>query len=145
MVVTVQAESNMNKAHIKLLKENYEKACEEYLKAFCNAYEIQYDSDAWVAGDVGTIACVGEYYFDFNDVIKYAVDNNLKDWEELMEWYDYTLFAHEFNQSIPNFKSWHKGCPRLSKDAQKHLISLKERLDKTIQEYKENTNTTFDF
>lgn len=143
MAVTVQAESNMNKAHIELLNKRYTEACEEYLKAFCDAYEMPYEKDAWVAGDVGTIACVGDYYFDFTDVIKYAVDNNLSDLHELLQWYDYTLFANEYNQSIPNFKSWHKGCPRLSKDAQKHLKSLKERLDKTIQEYKENTTTLF--
>ena len=143
MVVMVHQGSNMNKAHIELLNKRYTEACEEYLKAFCDAYEMPYEKDAWVAGDVGTIACVGDYYFDFTDVIKYAVDNNLSDLHELLQWYDYTLFANEYNQSIPNFKSWHKGCPRLSKDAQKHLKSLKERLDKTIQEYKENTTTLF--
>jgi hypothetical protein len=41
----------MNKAHIKLLKENYEKACNEILKAFCCQYELQYEKDAWVAGE----------------------------------------------------------------------------------------------
>ena len=143
MAVTVQAESNMNKAHIELLNKRYTEACEEYLKAFCDAYEMPYEKDAWVAGDVGTISCVGDYYFDFTDVIKYAVDNNLSDLHELLQWYDYTLFANEYNQSIPNFKSWHKGCPRLRKDAQKHLQGLKERLEKTIKEYKENTTQNF--
>ena len=143
MVVTVQAESNMNKAHIELLNKRYTEACEEHLKAFCDAYEMPYKKDAWVAGDVGTIACVGDHYFDFNDVIKYAVDNQLKDYDELLEWEDYILFAHEYNQTIPNFQSWHKGCPRLSKDAQKHLQGLKERLEKTIKEYKENTTQNF--
>ena len=59
----------MNEAHIKLLKENYEKACNEYLKAFCSTYELQYEEDAWVAGDVGTIALIGDYYIDFQNMI----------------------------------------------------------------------------
>ena len=129
MVVMVQAESNMmNKANIQLLNQRYTEACEDYLKAF---------------NEVGTIAMVGDHYFDFNDVIKYAVDNQLRDYDELLEWEDYVLFAHEYNQTIPNFHSWHKGCPRLSKDAQKHLQGLKERLEKTIKEYKENTTQNF--
>ena len=143
MAVTVQAESNMNKAHIELLNKRYTEACEEYLKAFCDAYEMPYEKDSWVGNEVGTIAMVGDHYFDFNDVIKYAVDNQLKDYDELLEWEDYILFALEYNQTIPNFQSWHKGCPRLSKDAQKHLQGLKERLEKTIKEYKENTTQNF--
>lgn len=144
MVLTAHRESNMNKAHIELLNKRYTEACEEYLKAFCDAYELQYEKDAWVAGNVGTIACAGDYYFDFTDVIKYAVDNNLSDWHELLQWYDYTLFANEYNQTIPNFPSWHKGCPRLSEQEQKHLIKLKEDLMDTINEYK-NKTTTQDF
>ena len=78
----------MNKAHRELLNKRYNDVCEEYLKAFCDAYEMSYEKDSWVAGDVGTIACVGDYCFDFTNVIKYAVDNNLSDWHELLQWYD---------------------------------------------------------
>ena len=84
----------------KELKKQYKDVCEGYLKAFCEAYGARYEKDSWVAGDVGTIACVGENYFDFNEVVKYSVDNNLHDWDELMRWYDYTLFASEYKQTI---------------------------------------------
>ena len=143
MVVTVQAESNMNEAHIQLLNQRYAEACEDYLKAFCEAYELPYEKDSWVGNEVGTIAMVGDHYFDFNDVIKYAVDNQLKDYEELLEWEDYVLFAHEYNQTIPNFHSWHKGCPRLSKESQKHLRTLKERFEKAQMDYLESTTQKF--
>ena len=131
----------MNKAHKELLNKRYADACEEYLKAFCDNYEHRYELDAWVAGEVGTIASIGDYFFDFNDVIKYAVDNNLTDWNELLEWYDYTLFALEYNQTIPNFKSWHKGCPRLTKEEQQKLIDLKENFEDVIKEYRKKTTT----
>lgn len=130
----------MNKAHKELLKKNYEDACEEYLKAFCDNYNRNYEQDSWVAGDAGTIACVGDYFFDFNDVIKCAVDNNLTDWDEVVEWYDYTLFAHEYDQIAPNFQSWHAGCPRLTKEEQEHLIKLKKDFEDTIKEYKDKTS-----
>ena len=107
----------------KELKKQYKDVCEGYLKAFCEAYGARYEKDSWVAGDVGTIACVGENYFDFNEVVKYSVDNNLHDWDELMRWYDYTLFASEYKQTIPNWQSWVKGCPRLSETEQEKLVS----------------------
>ena len=133
----------MNKAHIQLLNQRYTEACEEYLKAFCESYELSYEEDSWVGDEVGTIAMVGDHYFDFNDVIKYAVDNQLRDYDELLEWEDYVLFAQEYNQTIPNFPSWHKGCPRLSKESQKHLRTLKERFEKAQKDYLESTTQEF--
>ena len=131
----------MNKAYIKQLEKRYSDTCEEYPKTFCKNYDRRYELDSWVAGACGTIACVGDYFFDFHDVIKYAVDNNLTDWNEVVEWYDYTLFANEYNQTIPNFKSWHKGCPRLSKEAQQTLVKLKKDFEDTVELYKHQTNT----
>lgn len=130
----------MNKTYIKQLEKRYSDTCEEYLKTFCKNYDRRYELDSWVAGECGTIACVGDYFFDFNDVIKYAVDKSLTDWDEVVEWYDYTLFANEYNQTIPNFQSWHKGCPRLTKEEQEHLIKLKKDFEDTIKEYKDKTN-----
>ena len=131
----------MNNTYIKQLEKRYSDTCEEYLKTFCKNYDRRYELDSWVAGDCGTIACVGDYFFDFNDVIKYAVDNSLTDWDEVVEWYDYTLFANEYNQTIPNFQSWHKGCPRLTKEEQERLIKLKKDFEDTINEYRDKTNT----
>ena len=123
----------MNKAHIKLLKDSYADACEKYLQAFCANYEFQYERDAWVANEVGTIACVGDYYFDFS-VIKYCVDNDLKDYSELLEWYDYTLNCGQLGLSTPNFESWHKGCPRVSDNKMEQLLAMKYDLEKEIKE-----------
>lgn len=131
----------MNKAHKETLNKMYNDVCEEYLKAFCENYDRRYELDSWVAGECGTIACVGDYFFDFNDVIKYAVDNSLTDWNEVLEWYDYTLFANEYNQTIPNFPSWHKGCPRLTNEEQKRLVKLKKEFEETIEKYKNKTNS----
>lgn len=131
----------MNKAHIELLNKKYNDVCEEYLKAFCDNYNRVYEQDSWVGRESGTIACVGDYFFDFIDVIKYSVDNNLTDWDELVEWYDYTLFAHEYDQIVPNFTAWHKGCPRLTNEEQERLIKLKKDFEDTIKEYKNKTNS----
>lgn len=133
----------MNKAHINLLRESYSDICEQYLKAFCDNYNLRYEKDAWVANETGTIACVGNEFFDFHDVVKYSVDNQLCDYDDLMQWYDYTLFAHEYNQTIPNFQSWSRGCPRLSKEEQERLINLKKDFDDAVKEYKERNKNPF--
>lgn len=123
----------MNKSHIKLLKDSYADACDKYLQAFCANYEFQYERDAWVANEVGTIANVGDYFFGF-DVIKYCVDNDLKDYNELLEWYDYTLNCGQLGLSTPNFESWHKGCPRVSDNKMEQLLAMKYDLEKEIKE-----------
>ena len=123
------------------LAKRYEDICNEYLVAFCKSHEIAVETDdVWVAGDVGTIACLGDYFFDFHDVIKYSVDNGLHDWSNIMEWYDYTLFAAEYGQTIPNFAAWCKGCPRLSESEQQRLRDLKNDFESAVKDYKERTD-----
>ena len=128
----------MNKAHKELLKKNYEKACNEILKAFCSTYELQYEENAWVAGDVGTIAEVGDYYIDFQDM-KYMLDNDIA-FEEWLRWYDYCLDAHDLGLDTPHFTSWHKGCSRLTKEQIQGIKDKRRELEELIDSYKRNQN-----
>lgn len=128
----------MNKAHIKLLKENYEKACNEYLKAFCSTYELQYEKDAWAAGDVGTIALIGDYYIDFQDMM-YMLNNN-RAFDEWLRWYDYCLDASDLGLDTPKFTSWCKGCPRLTKEQIQDIKEKRQELKELIDSYKKNQN-----
>ena len=128
----------MNKAHKELLKKNYEKACNEILKAFCQTYELQYEEDAWVAGDVGTIALIGDYYIDFQNMI-YMLDNGIA-FEEFLRWYDYSLDAHDLGLDTPNFTSWCKGCPRLTKEQIQGIKDKRQELKELIESYKKNQN-----
>ena len=70
--------------------------------------------------------------------VKYSVDNNLMDWDELLRWYDYTLDAHELGLSIPNFRAWHKGCPRISDEKINELKSMRKELLNAIEEAKDS-------
>ncbi len=119
-------------------KQRYKEICDDYLREFCALYDFPYDDDAWVGGDAGTIACVADYFFDFDSVIRYAVDNHLTDIQELLQWYDYTLFAQDFDLCTPNFQSWHKGCPRLTWQEQEQFRTYKKALDDLTKEYKTN-------
>ena len=134
----VQAVYDMNKAHIRLLKENYENACNEYLMAFCYQYELQCEEDAWVAGDVGTIALIGDYYIDFQNMM-YMLDNGIA-FEEWLRWYDYSLDAHDLGLDVPNFPSWYKGCPRLTEEQIQEIKDKRRELKELIDSYKKNRN-----
>jgi hypothetical protein len=133
----------MNTSHKKLLKENYEKACNAYVGMLAEMWEWDTKSYGyWVGDEVDGIYSYGEFVFiDMQDII-FCVENNINA-SEYEEWQEYCLFANEYKQNVPNLKAWHKGCPRLSKDAQKHLVSLKERFDKAIKDYKDNTTINY--
>ena len=127
----------MGKAKEKELKSKYEEVCQEYLKAFVKLYDIERDvDDVWVANEAGTIACIGDLFLDFHDVIKFSVDNNIGDYDELLRWYDYTLFCADFKMPAPNFSSWMRGCPRMTAEEQGTLITLKKNLDEAIKNFK---------
>lgn len=128
----------MSKTNIHTLKENYEKACNEYLRAFCYQYELQCEEDAWVAGGVGTIALIGDYYIDFQNMI-YMLDNGVA-FEEFLRWYDYSLDAHDLGLDTPNFTSWCKGCPRLTEKQIQEIKDKRQELKELIDEYKKNQN-----
>lgn len=128
----------MSQSYAKSLRSRFRGICNEYVVEFCRLYKFAVEADdIWVADDAGTIACISDYYFDFNSVIKYAVDNQLSDRDDLLSWYDYSLFAREYNQTIPNFESWSKGCPRMSKEEQEKLIGLKRDLEDAVKDFKQ--------
>ena len=117
------------------VKKDFETACDNYLKAICEMFELFYEEDAWVAGDVGTIACVGDYFIGF-DEIRYIVDNDLT-LDEYLQYYDYCLEAHDYGITAPNLENWHKGCPRATKDDFANLRKAKQDFDNLIKETKE--------
>ena len=125
-----------SQSKINALKSTFNNVCDEYLRTFCENFELRYEQDSWVAGECGTIACVCDYYFDFQNVIKFCVDNNIKKWDVVLKWYDYTLDASELGISIPNFRSWYMGCPRLDDKTMKRLLTTKRDLEKQIEEFK---------
>jgi hypothetical protein len=118
-----------------ILKQKYETVVDEYLKEFCTQFEFDYeDADYyWVAGEVGGIIELGDYFLSF-ETIKTVIDNNIP-YETWVGWYDYTLRLHSISTDItvPNLMSYFKGCP--VKD-EKEIEKL-EQAKKNV-EYAEN-------
>lgn len=120
------------------LEKQYNIVCDEYLRRFCANYDLGGET-SWVADVHGDLAIVGDYYFNF-DVIKYAVDNELADFDELASWYDYSVDALTYKFHCPNFKSWHEGCPRLGIEQLKRLKALTSNIERAKEEYQNYLN-----
>ena len=127
------------------LKENYNNACNAYLKAFCDKHDFDYDDakKSWVSNQPGTICMCGDYYVQLEDMMT-DIDNNAPE-EEYIKYYDYTLECCEYGIPSPNYKSWLCGCPILSDEQRKSLRAAKNRvelakkeLEKCIEEKKQS-------
>lgn len=114
------------------LKQEYEYVCNLYLVAFANKYELSLEPDAWVGGEVGTVAYVSDYYFGFDD-IRRCVDEDVK-WKDLIEWYDYNCEGGMLGLSQINLKSWLMGAPRASKEDIAEIKARRKVLEEMIEE-----------
>ena len=102
----------MNKAHIKLLKENYEKACNEYVAALLNLWNLDGYYGYFIGGEVGGVYDYGDGIFTISmqDIV-YCVENGVteQEYEEMLE---YCIKCSEYNLPTMNINAWHKGAPR---------------------------------
>ena len=116
------------------LRLAYEAAVTNYLSAFMKQYDLSCDPEPWVGNEVGTIAEVGDYFFGFDD-IKRCVDEDVK-WEDLIEWYDYTMEAVPLGFNNINLKSWLMGAPRVNQMRIEEIKAKRKELEELIEETK---------
>jgi hypothetical protein len=131
----------MNKERRKTsLSVAYDNACNDYAKAFAEKHEMDYSDAFWVGEDVGTILCIGDYSFNFQE-IRYDMDYDI-DKDEIIKYYDYCTRAYSLGfEKIMNYENWCKGCPRISEEAfakvaryREEIEKLKKELDRLIDE-----------
>jgi len=110
------------------LKQQYKIACDNYLFAFCEKHEYDFDEAGWVADRPCEMACIGDYFADMPTIID-DIDLDAPK-EEFPEWYDYTLELGILGVTeLPNFRSWVKGCPRMSEDDIAELRVLHQKAE----------------
>lgn len=122
------------------LRKAYNKACDDYLKVWCEKHDLPIDYAEWVADEPGGVALVGDYYVDMQTIL-IDIDMNAPE-HEWWNWYDYS--AEISMVGLPdkcNFKSWLMGCPRYSDESIARIAELKkkvneaqENLEKAIKE-----------
>ena len=126
---------------INELKQNYENACNAYLKAFCEKHEFDYEDakDNWVGGDVGEITTCADYFVTMTTII---ADIELSANEaDFMQWYDYCGDMYFLGaETTPNYKSWLLGCPRKSAQEIERLKRNKKRLEDLMEGLKNEIN-----
>ena len=116
------------------LKLAYEAACTNYLAAFMEKYDLSCDPEPWVGNEVGTVAEVGDYFFDFQD-IKRCVDEDVT-FDTLIEWYDYNIEVSILRLPTINLKSWLMGAPRISEFRIADIETKRCELENLIEETK---------
>lgn len=123
----------MNNAHVKLLKENYEKACNDYVAALLNLWDLDGYYGYWIGEDIGGVYDYGDGMFTISmQYIVYCVENGVteQEYEAMLE---YCVKCSEYNLPKMNLNAWHKGAPR--HDFTK-LDALKKDLDEAIENEK---------
>lgn len=123
----------------QMLKEQWRKACKDYLTELLRMWELDAYYGYWNSDEPGSIYHYGETHnLTMEDVI-YIVDCDIEE-DEVLEWEDYLLDAHEFGFNTPNLRSWHCGCPRTPDEVFNHLKQLKADLAAAVEEEKERSN-----
>lgn len=119
----------------RMLKEQYEKACNSYLVELLRMWELDAHYGYWNSDEPGTIYHYGETHNLTMEDIKYIVENDIEE-DEVLAWEDYLLDAHEFGFTLPNLRSWHMGCPRTPQEVFDKLRRMKADLDAAVEEEK---------
>lgn len=120
----------------KMLKEQYEKACNGYLVELLRMWELNACYGYWNSDQPGTIYHYGDTHNLTMEEITYIVENDIEE-DEVLAWEDYCLDAYEFKFSTPNLRAWHMGCPRTPQETFDRLRQMKADLDKAVEEEKE--------
>lgn len=92
------------------LIENYEKSCNDIVKAFCKKQDIEFDF--WVADEVGGIAgFASQYFFNVSDLVLDLKTNQPKgfilDWQS--ESTEYNMFRSNKKRKNINYNSYIMG------------------------------------
>lgn len=121
----------------KNIKNKYETACNEYLKALFVQWQLEDCSYFWVSDYIGGVCCIDEDLFIGIEDIRYCVDNGI-DYDTYQNYVEYTTKCHEYGFDTLNLKSFVKGAPRISAESFEKLDSLKKSLEELVEEVKEN-------
>ena len=121
----------------RMLKEQYEKACNGYLVELLRMWELDAYYGYWIGEEIGGVYDYGGGMFTIGmkDII-YCVEHDIGR-EQYIEWQEYCCDAAEFGFDMPNLKSWIMGCPRTSQEVFKKLREMKKILDDAIKAEKE--------
>lgn len=115
------------------LQEIWDNVCNEYVRVFCEKHDYEFIEDFWVAGNVGTIICLGDMFVSMDD-IRYDVDNNVPV-EKFEVWYWKSIDRADKGLKYLNYSSFCKGAPD---PIPQSVLDLYEQAMNEIEKYKTN-------
>ena len=120
------------------LKQSFEKTAIGYSKLLCANWELDEEYGYWIGDEIGGLYDFADGYVTITyDDMRFCVENDVS-LEEYNDWQNYCLFCHDYKQTMPNFKSWHRGCPHISKEARELLKKLKAEFEQACKEASES-------
>lgn len=123
----------MNK---KELKEKYNDACNNYLSALLEKWQLT-GYHFWIADEIGGICNLpDDNIISMQDII-YCIENDIS-YNEFIKWLDYNMAAREFNFNNINLKSWHNGSPRVAADVFERLYKMQQDIAEECRRIKED-------
>lgn len=126
------------KGHLRVLKTSYEDACNNYLLALLNMWELDAKHGYWIGDVVGDSYANGDTVFiDMQNII-FCVENNVC-LEKYMEYTEYFINCQEYNFRCPSLEEYVKGCPTIPQETFEKLDELKRRMEECIND----TNSKF--
>jgi len=118
----------------KMLKDQWEKACNGYLVELLRMWELDAHYGYWIGDEVGGVYDYADGVMTINmDDIIYCVEHDVE-YKEYMAWQEYICEAAEFGFDTPNLRAWCRGCPRTPQEVFDHLRELKAKLDKAVED-----------
>lgn len=120
----------------RMLKEQYEQACNGYLCELLRMWELSSCYGYWNSDEPGTIYHYAETHNLTMEDIIYIVENDIEE-DEVLAWEDYCVDAYEFKFTTPNLRAWHKGCPRTPQSVFDKLRALKANLESSVEAEKQ--------
>lgn len=127
--------NNLTKGHLQILRENYEKACCEYINTLLKLWELSPYDGWWVGGMVGS-TYVHEASIELNmDDIIFCIENNIS-LDTYYKYIDYIEKCKEYHFSLLSLKAYCEGAPQVPKETFDKLDAMKKELEDSIDEVK---------
>lgn len=127
------------------LIKKYEESVNDIIDEFKKKHEFNVTEGYWIGDEVGGVYDFGDTLtFDFRDIFLDIKENTHKG--EIEKWQEYNLRIWSVNNMVGgvflkeiNYRSWLKGCPRLS---ERELDIVEEKWRKLVDEVSELGKST---
>ena len=127
-------------AALKQLNENYERACNAWVKELERMWDMQMQNGYWIDEPGGVYDFDGAWTLGMTD-ITYAVRHGVT-MEQAADWQEYVCWAAEFDFQLPTLREYvENSVPMPDHDAQQRITDMKAELTRLCNEERARLKT----